>query len=77
VAELHASAVSFPQLRAASLVDPDAYRAFWAVMGMLRPPQEVYSDPDVTAAVASVVTKAPVEREAAPDMERVTAALAT
>jgi 2-polyprenyl-6-methoxyphenol hydroxylase-like FAD-dependent oxidoreductase len=75
--EMANPAVSFPELRAASLVDPVAYRAFWAVMGMLRRPQEVYNDPDLVAIVANLSAQRPAGREAAPDMAQVMAALDT
>lgn len=42
--------VDFPTLRAASTVDPTAFRGFWALMGMVRRPEEIYTDPDIVAA---------------------------
>ena len=39
--------VTYSQLRAASPYDPTAFRAFWKINGMICPPGEVYTDPDV------------------------------
>jgi hypothetical protein len=44
-----ADRVSYPQLRAAGCYDPVAFRAFWKINGMVCPPDEVYTDPDVVA----------------------------
>jgi hypothetical protein len=44
-----ADRVSYPQLRAAGCYDPVAFRAFWKINGMICPPEEVYTDPDVVA----------------------------
>jgi hypothetical protein len=41
--------VSYPQLRVAASYDPAAFRAFWKVNGMVCPPEQVYTDPDVVA----------------------------
>jgi hypothetical protein len=41
--------VSYPQLRAAASYDPTAFRAFWKINGMVCPPGQVYTDPDVVA----------------------------
>ena len=41
--------VSYPQLRAAASYDPAAFRAFWKINGMVCPPEQVYTDPDVIA----------------------------
>jgi hypothetical protein len=43
--------LTFPALRAAAMVNQTAFRAFWALMGMLRRPDDVYSDPVLAAAV--------------------------
>jgi 2-polyprenyl-6-methoxyphenol hydroxylase-like FAD-dependent oxidoreductase len=37
--------VTYPQLRTASRLDPTAFRAMWSVMGMLRRPEDIYTDP--------------------------------
>ena len=37
------------QLRAAVSFDPTAFRALWKINGMVCPPDEVYTDPDVIA----------------------------
>jgi len=39
--------VTFAQLRTAALVDPAAFRGFWNILGTLRLPGEVYTDPHV------------------------------
>src|SRR5690348_14949 len=44
-----ADRVSYPQLRVAGCYDPVAFRAFWTINGMVRPPDEVYTDPQVVA----------------------------
>jgi hypothetical protein len=41
--------VTYSQLRAAASYDPAAFRAFWKINGMVCPPGEVYTDPDVIA----------------------------
>ena len=43
-----ADRVSYPQLRVAGCYDPVAFRAFWTINGMVRPPDEVYTDPEGT-----------------------------
>lgn len=43
--------VDYVALRAAARHDPVAFRAFWEVQGMLRLPNDVYTDPDVVRAV--------------------------
>ena len=41
--------VTYSQLRVAASYDPAAFRAFWKINGMVCPPEEVYTDPDVVA----------------------------
>jgi 2-polyprenyl-6-methoxyphenol hydroxylase-like FAD-dependent oxidoreductase len=41
--------VTYSQLRAAASYDPAAFRAFWKINGMVCPPEEVYTAPDVIA----------------------------
>ena len=41
--------VSFADLRTAASADPTAFRAFWEIYGMTRPPKDVYTDPRVVA----------------------------
>jgi hypothetical protein len=41
--------VTYSQLRAAASYDPAAFRAFWKINGMICPPEEVYTDPEVVA----------------------------
>jgi hypothetical protein len=52
-----ADRVSYPQLRAAGCYDPVAFRAFWTVNGMLRPPEEVYTDPHVVACTQAALSR--------------------
>jgi 2-polyprenyl-6-methoxyphenol hydroxylase-like FAD-dependent oxidoreductase len=47
--------VTYAQLRAAAPHDPLAFRAFWTIMGMLRPPEAVYRDPTLVARVRDVL----------------------
>ncbi|MDT7746160.1 MAG: hypothetical protein QOE59_5238 [Actinomycetota bacterium] len=48
-------AVDFAELRMAAMHDPDLLRAFWTVMGMLRPPRDVYHDPAVVKRTREVL----------------------
>ena len=41
--------VTYSQLRAAASWDPAAFRAFWKINGMVCPPEEIYTNPDVIA----------------------------
>ena len=41
--------VTYSQLRVAASVDPTAFRALWRINGMVCPPDEVYTDPEVIA----------------------------
>jgi hypothetical protein len=44
-----AGRVTYSQLRTAASRDPTAFRALWKINGMVCPPEEVYTDPDVIA----------------------------
>jgi flavin-dependent dehydrogenase len=44
-----AERVTYSQLRTAAMFDPTAFRGFWYVQGMIRRPEDVYSDPEVVA----------------------------
>jgi len=46
---LTAARVTYGQLRTAALYDPTAFRAFWRIMGMIRRPEQEYSDPRIVA----------------------------
>jgi 2-polyprenyl-6-methoxyphenol hydroxylase-like FAD-dependent oxidoreductase len=46
---LTAERVTYGQLRTAALYDPSAFRAFWRIMGMIRRPEEEYTDPQIVA----------------------------
>ena len=48
--------VSYPQLRVAGCYDPVAFRAFWKINGMVCPPEQVYTDPDVVAATQQTLS---------------------
>ncbi len=50
-------AVTYAQLRTAAQFDPTAFRAFWQIMGMIRRPDEVYTDPHVVAATHAVLQR--------------------
>jgi 2-polyprenyl-6-methoxyphenol hydroxylase-like FAD-dependent oxidoreductase len=50
-----ADRVTYAQLRAAAMFDPTAFRAFWEIMGMVRRPDEVYTDPRVVACTHEVL----------------------
>ena len=57
----------------AAAVDADAFRALWALMGMLAPPSDVYTDPALIARVRAVLadgTPTPVPSPARADLER-------
>ena len=41
--------VTYSQLRVAASRDPTAFRALWKINGMVCPPEQVYTDPDVIA----------------------------
>jgi hypothetical protein len=47
--------VTFAQLRTAAAVDPVAFRAFWQVLGMIRPPGLVYNDSRIVAATRTAL----------------------
>jgi hypothetical protein len=49
--------VGYPQLRAAGCYDPVAFRAFWTINGMVRPPDEVYTDPEVVACARDALSR--------------------
>jgi 2-polyprenyl-6-methoxyphenol hydroxylase-like FAD-dependent oxidoreductase len=46
---LTADRVTYAQLRIAALYDSTAFRAFWRIMGMIRRPEEEYTDPLIVA----------------------------
>jgi hypothetical protein len=50
-----ADRITYAQLRTAAQFDPTALRAFWTIMGMLRRPDAVYTDPRVVAATRAVL----------------------
>jgi 2-polyprenyl-6-methoxyphenol hydroxylase-like FAD-dependent oxidoreductase len=49
--------VSYSQLRVAASYDPTAFRAFWKINGMVCPPDEVYTDPDIVACTRQVLSQ--------------------
>ena len=49
--------VTYSQLRAAASWDPTAFRAFWKINGMICPPGEVYTDPDVVARTQETLSR--------------------
>lgn len=55
-----AGGVTPAHLVAAAMVDPDLYRVFASLIGMLRRPSDVYGDPDTAARVRAVCAAADV-----------------
>jgi hypothetical protein len=51
--------VTFPELRNAMPYDGAVLRAFWRVMGMLSPPEQVYTDPEVVTRTFEVLQAHP------------------
>lgn len=47
--------VTAGQLRTAAAFDATLFRAFWMVLGMLCPPDDVYTDPEVVARTHEVI----------------------
>jgi hypothetical protein len=47
--------VTHAQLRTAAMFGPTAFRAFWEIMGMIRQPEVVYTDPHVVACTDEVL----------------------
>jgi hypothetical protein len=54
---VNADRVTYAQLRAAAQFDLAAFRAFWTIMGMIRRPDEVYTDPHVVACTRVVLQR--------------------
>jgi len=70
--------VTYAQLRAAASLDPAAFRAFWKIMGMICPPAEVYTDPQVIARTQEVLNHHGAEPPITqPTRQRLLAALAS
>ncbi len=69
--------VTYPQLRVAASYDPTAFRAFWKINGMICPPAEVYTDPDVVACTRETLRRhGAAPPVAQPTREQILAALA-
>ncbi|MFY9932505.1 MAG: hypothetical protein WAK82_31350 [Streptosporangiaceae bacterium] len=49
--------VTYSQLRLAAGYDPSAFRAFWKINGMVCPPEEVYTDPQVVASTQETLRR--------------------
>jgi 2-polyprenyl-6-methoxyphenol hydroxylase-like FAD-dependent oxidoreductase len=47
--------VTFRQLRAAAVYDPFAFRGLWEVMGMLRNPDDIYTDKQIVASTRTAL----------------------
>jgi hypothetical protein len=60
--------IDYARLRAAAAFDPTAFRAFWKIMGMICPPEEVYTDPHIVARTRQVLRR----RGAGPPMAQPT-----
>jgi 2-polyprenyl-6-methoxyphenol hydroxylase-like FAD-dependent oxidoreductase len=69
--------VTYSQLRTAAQFDPTALRALWTIQGMLRRPDEVYTDPRVVASTLAVVHHWNPPSMAQPTRAQLLAALAT
>jgi hypothetical protein len=67
--------VSYAQLRAAAPHDALAFRAFWTIMGMLRPPEQIYRDPALVARVRDVLAAHGTQPVRQPDGRELLAAL--
>lgn len=68
--------VTYPQLRAAAAVDPTAFRALWKINGMVCPPDEVCTDPDVIACPEEALGRhGPAPHVAQPAREQLLTAL--
>jgi hypothetical protein len=67
--------VTYSQLRAAAPHDPLAFRAFWTIMGMLRPPDEVYRDLALVARVREVLATHGTQPVGQPSRQELLAAL--
>jgi len=64
--------LTFAQLRQAALFDADAFRAVWALMGMVGDPARVYESPALAARVRGVLaagTPAAAPQPARSDVE--------
>jgi hypothetical protein len=69
--------IAYPQLRAAASTHPTAFRALWKINGMLCPPDEVYTDPDVIACTQETLNRlGPPPPAAQPSRAQLLAALA-
>jgi hypothetical protein len=68
--------VSYPQLRVAASYDPAAFRAFWKINGMVCPPEQVYTDPDVVACTRETLRQHGGPPAAQPTRTQLLAALA-
>jgi flavin-dependent dehydrogenase len=51
--------VTFAELAAASRYDADVFRAYWHIFGMVRLPEEVYTDADVVSRTHAVLSDLP------------------
>ena len=49
--------VTYSQLRVAASYNPAAFRAFWTINGMVRLPEEVYTDPDVVTSTRETLQR--------------------
>jgi hypothetical protein len=64
-------------LRAAAATHPTAFRALWKINGMVCPPDEVYTDPDVIACTRETLGRlGPPPPAAQPSRAQLLAALA-
>src|ERR1700733_1208981 len=69
--------VTYSQLRVAASRDPTAFRALWKINGMVCPPEQVYTDPDVIARTQETLRRGTAPPAAQPAREQLLTALAT
>jgi 2-polyprenyl-6-methoxyphenol hydroxylase-like FAD-dependent oxidoreductase len=72
-----AGRVTFMQLRAASQIDPMAFRAVVRTMGMVGRPADIYEDPDLVARVQAVLADGNPPTMPQPTRDELEAALST
>ena len=69
--------VTHAQLRTAAQVDPTAFRAYWKILGVICPPGQVYTDPQVVACTQQALRRHPTAQPMAqPTREQLLATLA-
>jgi hypothetical protein len=49
--------ITYSQLRVAASRDPTVFRALWKINGMVCPPDQIYTDPDVIACTQEMLRR--------------------